>query len=110
MPNYRLIPKSELPVGVTLGVNYTTLVMNPLLLPWLKKELGAKGVGFLRAEVNSIEEARKLTKAKVIVNASGVGAQRLVADETIRPVRGQTIFAQADFSELAMREGSNTHT
>jgi len=107
MPDYRLMPKSELPPGVTLGVKYTTLAMNPLiLLPWLKKQLDTKGVKFLRAEVSSIEEARKLTKAKVIVNASGVGAQKLAGDEAVQPVRGQTMFVKTDFSELVMREGS----
>jgi hypothetical protein len=107
MPGYHVLPKSELPAGVTLGVKYTTLAMNPLiLLPWLKRQLDAQAVKFVRAEVSSIEEARKLTKAKVIVNASGVGAQKLAGDEAVRPVRGQTMFVKTDFAELVMRQGS----
>jgi glycine/D-amino acid oxidase-like deaminating enzyme len=107
MPDYRVLPSSELPGGVKLGVKYTTLAMNPLLLlPWLKKTLDAKGVVFVRFEVSSIDEARKLAKAKVIVNASGVGAQKLAGDEGVRPVRGQTMFVKTAFSELVMREGS----
>jgi D-amino-acid oxidase len=107
MPDYRVLPSSELPTGVTLGVKYTTVAMNPLLLlPWLKGELDGRGVRFLRTEVSSVEEARKLAKAKMIVNASGVGAQKLANDEAVRPVRGQTMFVKTDFSELVMREGS----
>ena len=107
VPGYRVLPASELPSGVTMGVKYTTLAMNPLLLlQWLKKELDRKGVEFMRAEVKSIEEARKLTRAKVIVNASGLGARELVGDEAVRPVRGQTMFVKTNFSELVMREGS----
>jgi D-amino-acid oxidase len=107
MPDYRVLPASELPVGVTAGVKYTTLAMNPLvLLPWLKKELDAKGAKFMRAEISSFDEARKLAGAKLIVNASGVGAQKLAGDEAVRPVRGQTMFVRTDFAQLVMREGS----
>ena len=107
MPDYRVLLVSELPSGVKLGVKYTTLAMNPLLLlPWLKKRLDAKGVKFIRVEVSSIDEARKLANAKVIVNASGVGARKLAGDKAVRPIRGQTMFVKTAFSELVMREGS----
>ena len=90
-----------------LGVKYATLAMNPLiLLPWLKNELEPKRAKFVRAELGSIEEARKLVWPKVIVNASGVGAKKLVADEAVRPVRGSTMVVKTDFAELVMREGS----
>jgi D-amino-acid oxidase len=107
MPDYRVIPVSELPKGVSLGVKYTAMAMNPLLLlPWLKEKLEAKGVKFIRAEVKSLDEARQITKAKTLVNASGVGAKELASDEAVRPVRGQTMFVKTDFNELFMREGS----
>lgn len=107
MPNYRVVPASELPDGVSLGVKYTAMAMNPLLLlPWLKTKLEAKGVKFMRAEVESFDEARNITKAKIIVNASGVGAKELASDEAVRPVRGQTMFVKTDFNQLFMREGS----
>jgi D-amino-acid oxidase len=107
MPDYRVLPSSDLPAGVKLGVKYTTLAMNPLLLlPWLKKYLEAKNVKFIGAEVSSIEEARKRTGAKIIINASGVGAGKLAGDDAVRPVRGQTMFVKTDFAELVMREGS----
>ena len=107
MPGYRVIPSSDLPTGVKVGVKYTTLAMNPLLLlPWLKRDLDAKGVEFVRAEISSFDEARRLAGAKVIVNASGVGARKLAGDEAVRPVRGQTMFVKTDFAEVIMREGT----
>jgi D-amino-acid oxidase len=107
MPGYQIIPSSQLPRGVTFGAKYTTIAMNPLsLLPWLKEKLDAKGVIFIRAEIKSIEEARSITNSQVVVNASGVGAKTLACDGDVLPIRGQTMFAKSDFSELIMREGS----
>ena len=107
MPDYRVIPASKLPPGVTLGIQYTALAMNPLiLLPWLKRKLVGKGIRFIRREVKSIDEAREVTKARVIVNASGVGAKLLAGDNAVTPVRGQTMFVKTDFDKLVMREGS----
>lgn len=107
MPDYRLLASSELPQGVTIGAQYTSLAINPLvLLPWLKRQLEARGVKFIRAEVRSVDEARSLTKAKLIVNASGVGAKRLAGDEAVRPIRGQTMFVKTDFAQVVMRGGS----
>ncbi|KUJ20501.1 putative D-amino acid oxidase [Mollisia scopiformis] len=107
LPDYRLMSKSELPAGVTLGLQYTTVAMNPLLLlPWLKEKLIAKGVKFVRAEIKSFDEARNIAKSKIIINASGVGAKQLVGDDTVGPVRGQTMFVKTDFSKLIMMEGS----
>jgi len=107
MPGYRVIPKSELPSGCTHGVKYTSLSMNPqILLPWLKEQLVAKGVKFVRAEVKSFDEARAITKARLIVNASGVGAKTLAGDDCVMPIRGQTMFVKTDFNELIMKDGS----
>ncbi|KAG9232790.1 hypothetical protein BJ875DRAFT_465865 [Amylocarpus encephaloides] len=105
--DYHIIPKSDLPSGITFGVKYTTLGMNPqVLLPWLRRKLEKASVEFIRREVASISQARALTGSKLIVNASGVGAQILAHDEAVRPVRGQTMFVKTDFEELAMLEGT----
>ncbi|TVY80895.1 D-amino-acid oxidase [Lachnellula suecica] len=107
MPDYRVIPTSELPPRTTFGIKYTTLAMNPLtLLPWLKAKLLAKGVKFIRKEVVSFDEVRTLTNAKLIVNASGVGARKLAGDDSVGPVRGQTMFVKTDFNRLVMKEGT----
>ena len=107
MPSYRVMSAADLPPGVTCGFKYNTVAMNPLLLlPWLKETLVAKGVNLIRAEVKSFDEARRITNAKVVVNASGLGAKSLAGDETVWSVRGQTMFLKTDFEELVMREGS----
>jgi D-amino-acid oxidase len=107
MPDYRVIRRSELPKGVSMGLNYTAIAMNPLLLlPWLKRKLEERGVNFVRKEVRNLDEARKINQAKLLVNASGVGAKELASDDAVRPVRGQTMFVRTDFNQLFMREGS----
>jgi hypothetical protein len=107
MPDYQVIPRSELPNGVSMGLNYTAIGMNPLLLlPWLKRKLEERGVNFVKKEVKNLDEARKITQANILVNASGVGAKELASDDAVRPVRGQTMFVKTDFNQLFMREGS----
>ncbi|RFU36281.1 hypothetical protein B7463_g12, partial [Scytalidium lignicola] len=106
MPEFRYISPKDLPAETAAGAKYKSLGINPtIFLPWIKKQLDAKGVKFIRKEVASIEEARKLTGARIIVNASGVGAKKLVGDEAVRPVRGQTMFVKTPFRELFIRDG-----
>jgi glycine/D-amino acid oxidase-like deaminating enzyme len=107
MPGYRVILRSELPKGVSMGLKYASIGINPLLLlPWLKRKLEERGVNFVRKEVGNLDEARKITQAKILVNASGVGAKELASDDAVRPVRGQTMFVKTDFDQVFMREGS----
>lgn len=107
VPDYRVAEASSLPQGCTFGVRYTTLAINPLVfLPWLKTQLERNGVKFVRKEVVSLEEARKLTKSRLIINASGVGAKELAGDLNVKPVRGQTMFIKTDFNEFVMKDGA----
>jgi D-amino-acid oxidase len=48
-----------------------------------------------------------LTQARVIINASGVGAKELARDESVKSIRGQTMFVKTDYEELLMIEGSD---
>ncbi|KAH9208396.1 FAD dependent oxidoreductase [Leptodontidium sp. 2 PMI_412] len=106
MPDYKVITSSALPPKIKLGTTYTTLAINPLVfLPWLKEKLIAKGVKFIRAKVKNIEEASSITKSKVIVNASGVGARILAGDEAVVPVRGQTMFG-SEYTYVIPQTGS----
>ncbi|EKD12188.1 FAD dependent oxidoreductase [Drepanopeziza brunnea f. sp. 'multigermtubi' MB_m1] len=107
MPDWRVLPASEIPSGLKTGVAYTAVAMNPqLLLPWLQETLVSRGVIFIRAEVTSFDEARSITKSEIIVNASGLGAGILARDNAVRPIRGQTMFVKTDFGRLVMMEGS----
>ncbi|PWY73046.1 nucleotide-binding domain-containing protein [Aspergillus heteromorphus CBS 117.55] len=107
-PKYRRIPADQLPAGATLGFKYQSMTANPTYyLPWLKKRLDARGVRFIRAAVSSIAEARQVTGALVIVNASGLGALDLAGDADVVPVRGQTMLVQSDSHEVTMFQGSH---
>lgn len=108
VPRYRLIPKEKLPKGVKLGFTYTSMTINPaFLLPWIQKQLEARGVKFIRKALTSIEEAKRMTGAKVIVHASGLGAYELANDKNVEGIRGQTMFVKTDFEELKMFQGSH---
>lgn len=108
MPHYRLIPKESLPDGVKVGFTYTSLAINPtFLLPWIQKQLLARGVKIVRKTLSSIDEARRISGSKVIVHASGLGAFTLANDKNVEGIRGQTMFIKTDFEELKMHQGSH---
>ena len=107
VPHFKRIPGSELPSGITCGFTFTSLAISPdFYLPWLKNELVSKGVRFIGATVQSLEEARDITKTDIIVNASGLGAARLVPDDQVMPIRGQTMLVKSDFEGIVHRLGS----
>ncbi|PYH83300.1 nucleotide-binding domain-containing protein [Aspergillus uvarum CBS 121591] len=109
VPRYRWIPKEKLPDGVKLGFTYTSMTINPTyLLPWIQKQLQARGVTFIRKTLSSIAEAKKITGAKIIVHASGLGAYTLAGDKNVDAIRKQTMFVKTDFvEELMMHQGSH---
>ena len=94
---FRILDKNEVPSGAISGVAFTTVSLNPeIYLPWLKGELEARGVQFIRKRVYSIGEAAAIAGPKgVLVNATGLGARSLIGvqDTAVYPIRGQTILA-----------------
>ena len=108
VPRYRRIAKEKLPDGAKIGFTYTSMTINPhFLLPWIQKQLEARGVRFIRRTLDSIDEARNILNSKLIVNASGLGALTLADDKNVEAVRGQTMFITTDFEELKMHQGSH---
>ena len=108
VPRYRRIANHNLPEGVKLGFTYTSMTINPqFLLPWIQKQLKDRGVKFIRRTLSSIDEAKRITGAKVMVHASGLGALTLANDENVEAIRGQTMFVTTDFEELKMHQGSH---
>lgn len=99
------------------GVGFKTLSTKPAqYLPWLKKELDARGVKFVQRHVWSIEEAAAIGGSEsIVINAtalgnmirffsscchshgSTLGAKSLlgVEDQDVYPIRGQTIIVSA---------------
>ena len=109
-PEYRVMKSHELVAGTTLGYELMTLTINPAIyLPWLLERLRGQGLVVQRRFVHSIESARKLTGARIVVNATGMGAARFDPAEAdrIMLVRGQTVFVPApEFQHVVMRFGS----
>ena len=108
MPGFSRMAASERPAGTTLGFTYTGMVVSPAtILPWLMKELESRRVPILRRRLSSLQEAKELTGAKLVVNASGLGAAALVGDDNVHAVRGQTMFIKTnDCSQVVIRQGS----
>ncbi|GJE89627.1 FAD-binding oxidoreductase [Phanerochaete sordida] len=97
--DFRILDKDEVPSGAVAGVAFTTVSLNPqLYLPWLRAELAARGVTFLRRRVASIQEAAELAgRGGALVNATALGARSLIGvqDTAVYPIRGQTLLAYA---------------
>lgn len=90
-----------------VGFTFKTMAVNPLVfLPWIRKQLEAQGVEFIRKEVEEIEEVKRITGNEVIVHATGLGAYNLARDKDVVAARGQTMFVKTDFNELVMLQGS----
>lgn len=53
-----------------------------------------------------MDDLRALTKARILVNASGLGAKQLAGDDEVVGVRGQTMFVKCDVKQATMLQGS----
>jgi len=93
--NFHVLPPESVPPNYKSGVAFSTLSVNPeFYLPWLKSELDARGVTFVRRHIGSLEEAA--TYGSIVINSTGLGAKSLmgVEDPDVYPVRGQTIIVR----------------
>ncbi|OSX67120.1 hypothetical protein POSPLADRAFT_1175870 [Postia placenta MAD-698-R-SB12] len=97
--DFRVMDPSEVPSGAQGGVCFTTISVNPeVYLPWLKAELRARGVSFIRKRVQSLNEAAAFAGANgILVNATALGARSLIGveDTNVFPIRGQVIIVDA---------------
>lgn len=92
-PNYRRLQKSEIPPGTSAGSAFSALSVNPEpYLLWLRDVLARRQVRFIRAVVESFEDAKRITGCTIIVNASGLGAGALAKDKQVVGIRGQTML------------------
>lgn len=64
-------------------------------------------MSFTCRTLESMEELAKLTGAETLINASGLGAERLAPDENVLGIRGQTMFVKTDkLGEAIIIQGS----
>ena len=108
VPNFTILPKSELPSGYDSGTSFTSVCLNlSIYLPWLVSQCLDNGVVFKRGILTHISEAAALhhsgQKADVVINCTGLLASKLggVMDEDVVPARGVTILVrnEADASK-----------
>lgn len=83
----------ELPPGHDNGMwARVPLIDMPVHLAWLRRRFEAAGGTVQARTVSAFAEAA--AQAPVVVNCTGIGAQRLVPDDQVRPVRGQLVLVE----------------
>ncbi|KAF5580566.1 pyridine nucleotide-disulfide oxidoreductase class-II [Fusarium subglutinans] len=91
--------------GHLLGFTYLSTTVNPdLYLPWLQGQAVTHGVRFIRQTVDSISMARSVSGARVIINASGLGALQLAPDPAVAAVRGHVLLLKSKDAAVAAQE------
>ncbi|MFE1229850.1 FAD-dependent oxidoreductase [Streptomyces sp. NPDC058745] len=89
LPGFRPCEQDELPAGFSAGYRFTVpLIDMPIYLAYLLRRLDAAGGTVERRRLASLADA---DPAAVIVNCTGLGAQELVLDHDVRPIRGQHV-------------------
>ncbi|KAL1721290.1 hypothetical protein EV715DRAFT_195133 [Schizophyllum commune] len=116
-----ILPPDVLPSGISHGISFTTLTIDPpLYLNYLSTRFIAAGGTLARgsvAHINVLLEGgadiflgRPAKAPAVIVNCSGLGARTLggIDDEKVYPVRGQSVRIHAPWVKEAIMssEGS----
>lgn len=115
MDGFALIPRRQLPAGVTLGARYKTWVLNPpVYLQWLQRKLRFQyNVKFIRAELAGLKDAKTICRAgpsAIVVNCSGSGLQYHGGhDPDVFLVRGQTLVVNPPSGKDPLKEQTITH-
>ncbi|KAF2248787.1 FAD dependent oxidoreductase [Trematosphaeria pertusa] len=100
VPNFRVLPKSELPSDCDTGTSFTSVCINTaIFLPWLLGQCVKNGVTFKRGILTHINEAslhHTSGSASIIINCTGLLASKLggVLDSNVYPGRGQIVLVR----------------
>ncbi|KAG0642971.1 hypothetical protein HOY80DRAFT_998107 [Tuber brumale] len=123
VPEFRAIPKSDLPPGVDFGTRWKSMCINPAIyLPYLLSQCLKWRVRFHRGTLTHIREAVNFHPTSssysdiVVVNCTGLGSSALsgVTDSRLTPARGQIVLvrntAPAMISVLGTDDGDDEVT
>jgi len=89
LPGFRPCERTELPTGFTVGYRFTVpLIDMPTYLDYLLRRLQDAGGAVEQRRLASFADAGP---ASAIINCAGLGAQELVPDSGLRPIRGQHV-------------------
>lgn len=109
-PDLEFIESKLLCPPARIGFRYTVQVVSPeIFLPWLASKLTKRGTRLVQRHVESLDQARKLADAEIVINATGLGAAELANDDKVYPVRGQTMFVKSDFNRAVLFQGVILH-
>lgn len=114
MPDFRVLPKEDLPPGIESGTSLTSLCINTAIyLPWLVGQCLRNGVILKRAVLQHISEAAALHssggKTDITINCTGLQASKIggVLDTTVIPVRGQIVVVRNDPGVMMTLSGTD---
>ena len=68
-------------------------------MPWLGRRARSIRINIEKRHLQSLTDAFD-NQTRVIINCSGLGARKLVPDETVRPVRGRVLFLKPADEEI----------
>ncbi len=122
MEDFTYLPADQLPEGIQSGVSFTTICINvPRHLRYLLSSFIAAGGKFMKARLPtdkglagalrpaaSLAGGQEQQQGFIFVNASGLGAKDLVPDNTMFPVRGQTVLVKGE-SKYAKTMNENNY-
>ncbi|KAK0284817.1 D-amino acid oxidase [Friedmanniomyces endolithicus] len=114
VPNFRILPTSDLPAGIDGGTAFTSVCFNTALyLPWLTSQCLKHGAQVRRGIVSHVAEAANLhhtgQRADLLVNCTGLASLRLggVEDAAVYPARGQIVVVRNDPQVMASVSGTD---
>ncbi|OTA24441.1 hypothetical protein BTJ68_12858 [Hortaea werneckii EXF-2000] len=114
VPNFRILPKSELPEGMDGATAFTSVCMNTAIyLPWLASQCLKHGARIRRGVLAHIAEAAHLHhsghRADLVVNCTGLSSLKLggVQDPALYPARGQIVLVRNDLNVMASVSGTD---
>ncbi|KAL7770425.1 hypothetical protein CFE70_000359 [Pyrenophora teres f. teres 0-1] len=114
LEDFTVIPSDKLIPGVEYGISFTSVSINaPQHIQYLKSQLEAQGVKFLRRKLEHLDSAFLSEHTKVVFNCIGNGARHLpgVQDQKCFPVRGQILLARApQIGQNIIRHGKDYET
>lgn len=96
----------ELPPGYRYGLRFAVpLVEMPVHLPWLARDVAARGARFVPRRLASLDEAPAAAgDTDLVVAAPGLAAHELVPDPDVVPVRGQIVRVTNPGLSLSVRD------
>lgn len=113
-PNFRVLPKSDLPSDCDTGTAFKSVCINTAIyLVWLFGQCLKNGMTIKRSIITHISEAVSLHSsgkpADIIINCTGLSARKLggVMDTNVFPGRGQTVLIRNDPGVMVTISGTD---